>query len=1039
MASSPFSLPYQAQPSNAYPPALPPRPSLHHEPAWSPVPAPASTFQPTQQSAHPIYRKYGHMMQDQNTTQPWQQPIPPVSPPAYSYTNTPQPQPSNRPDYFQHAFTTTASGRSPQISPFAPFTPDPKDDNKPLSSFANNNDTPVSPPVPDVSPLVSRQCSIASQYARAGWQSRHERADTVSSVSSMATVTTASGADGGGGSKAEMSASASALLGFGGGFGGPGGWEYYAPLGDGDGEESEGEAVDEGRKGEDKEDEGRVSPEVAEVAAVELPSEDVGVGEGGRKEDDVGEGPWKSEEGHDGIFELPAAESWGEATIRPADSAEDKGGEQADLPKPSSRYNRIPRPQDLIPDLGPWYASSLERYVAMLKAEAYAMSDEQRVAAFTDFVAAESQLRGVPYSSQPVKPQMTLEIPPQTADGVDIEYSPGGRPIFRSNSSDLVAAVKEDQPLYKPFRQDTSDGPETAINSATTPKFPYKPYTPGTSTAETSRSNSFPTKSPPHEHAETFFPAPLTLRPKKDTATASNSAPPSPSKSQVAPPLVAAAEEAASPPVEPSTSATSTPPETLMPAPLAPSPLAVFPSARPTGLPRLKALVLTATTPSPSSPQDLALIRTTLTTALPPLPPTRAHIASLHAHPSPAFSAAAAAKALHAALAATRTSTQTENDMAFESHELSYADLLDRDAALRADEEQKVGAEAGAVGAAGAKRYAEWEAGAWAGVYGRVREEVARGVEGLRVVEGVGEGVVGALRPRPGSGGGIVKINAGTGEMIVVEGLTRAGGDGGGGGVVDNLTALSTATAALLALHRGIAARHALLATAVAARDAEYAAAQVAALEFVVAFEELDDPVGTGSTPPPNKATTKKKDAGGEGEKGPKRKLAALRRHFAEARRAAGRRAAGEEEARARQTWERVRGWMECGVGVVAGMVGEVGEAVGEVEQQGVGEGKEEVRKLLTRAEEVVVGLVGKATELVRAFWEAEVLLNEAEFGVGVEEAKTAAGGEQERMRTLSSERAREDGVLREEMSARVGGLEKELERVRRKLGLELE
>lgn len=124
-----------------------------------------------------------------------------------------------------------------------------------------------------------------------------------------------------------------------------------------------------------------------------------------------------------------------------------------------------PKFQDPYEDLEPWFKSSLTRYVAMLRKEAVADSDEERFKIFTAFVAKESKLREILYnmentskSNEEASRQSTpvQESPPKTADrrspesGLipveqedsqrnpadgeddfeDGRYSPGGRPIL---------------------------------------------------------------------------------------------------------------------------------------------------------------------------------------------------------------------------------------------------------------------------------------------------------------------------------------------------------------------------------------------------------------------------------------------------------------------------------------------------------------------------------------------------------------------------------------------------------------------------------
>ncbi|RDW94020.1 uncharacterized protein DSM5745_01342 [Aspergillus mulundensis] len=140
----------------------------------------------------------------------------------------------------------------------------------------------------------------------------------------------------------------------------------------------------------------------------------------------------------------------------------------------SVRTTESPRPPsrqvDRYDDLDSWSQSSLERYVAMLRKEAVADSDEERFKIFTTFMAKETKLREILYSieheadaaasapKQPptiqtplkepedVKPKQPTPdesglIPVETEEGYfapasnsdDVEdgsYSPGGRPIL---------------------------------------------------------------------------------------------------------------------------------------------------------------------------------------------------------------------------------------------------------------------------------------------------------------------------------------------------------------------------------------------------------------------------------------------------------------------------------------------------------------------------------------------------------------------------------------------------------------------------------
>ncbi|KAL0257892.1 hypothetical protein SLS55_007060 [Diplodia seriata] len=1141
-------------------------------------------FQTAPPTAHPIYQKYGHVLQDAAATpgapqhqQAWPQPgqggyqdmytttpqqqiwqapaaqqpapvspmqhsqqpyatphtpvnqlysqpphvfqspaplnVPSVSPPPYNWAQPPSAQAGPAPsDYFQRNEGST----TPQ--PYYPRPPS-----------QNNNNTynpPVSPPVPTVSPLDSRQGSVAASHP--GMRDRHdtvssistapahERQDTFSTVSAceerpltpkaepkaqavgdVGSQWTQSGANTAAGS------SASAL-----GFGGPGGWEYYAAPGEEDDEEEE-------ITGESKAEAQTRMEDHAPVSPVELPSDPppFAMKPTATEEPNSGRGE------EDNIFELPA-----DFVMEPNGKPDGFADQDATviLPKPSTRYNRIPRPQDLIPDLGPWYASSLERYISMLKTEAYASSDEQRAAAFMEFVATESKARGIPYYAQPPgdgaqqesgkngerRPKLPLEIPPSgTATEVEVQYSPGGRPMLRAKQKDSQNTAdegttpvpgKSQQQAYKPFRQGQStadSGSSTPTTSSVTAnqQRQYKPYTPGTPTVEAIRRDSLPRResfprrdSFPHrasmsspirqEHSETFFPAPLAPHGKRDRA-ASSSAP------QAAASTVPPVEETLMPesslpyPTTPSHTPpppelpTKPPPSKLAPAPLALSSLSSARTAPTTGAAHLRALLAPSAKPptSSSSPSSnpATRIETTLST-LPSLPATKAHIATLNSSfsSSSQVSPTQQAKTLHASLSTERGEQQVLNDMAFEANELTYPQLMGRDEALKREDAERVAAAAGELIDRVGKQYREWEEAVFAGVYGRVREEVERGVEGLAVVEDVGAGAVGALEGGGGDDGaaaGLVKINARTGE---IQGLkapaqppasasataTAATGTHAPASVsqtLSALTVLATSTRALLTLHAHISARHALLAATVADRDARYAAAETAPLEFIVAFDECENPHPNNNK---NKASSgnKEKDGGARGnnddddddDDDARKKLLHLRKHFTAARLGAAARAAADEEVRARQTWQRIEGWMAAGSAAAGKAMESLGAAVKRVDDgDGGGQGGQGVGELLDRAEAVVGELAGRAEALVRCFYEAEVVLNEAEFAVSVEEARMAvfekavargddggpAGrwGEWEReaesvVGKLEEERRKEDGVLKEELESRL-------------------
>ncbi|KAJ5677280.1 uncharacterized protein N7477_002913 [Penicillium maclennaniae] len=74
-----------------------------------------------------------------------------------------------------------------------------------------------------------------------------------------------------------------------------------------------------------------------------------------------------------------------------------------------------PKPSDPYEDLDPWCKSSLTRYVAMLRKEAVADSDEERFKIFTAFMAKETKLREILYNiehdTQDISPAPRSSVP----------------------------------------------------------------------------------------------------------------------------------------------------------------------------------------------------------------------------------------------------------------------------------------------------------------------------------------------------------------------------------------------------------------------------------------------------------------------------------------------------------------------------------------------------------------------------------------------------------------------------------------------------
>ena len=132
-----------------------------------------------------------------------------------------------------------------------------------------------------------------------------------------------------------------------------------------------------------------------------------------------------------------------------------------------------PTPKDLIPDLDPWYAGSLERFISMLRNEAKEPVVEDKIKIFRAFMKAESDVRGIPFYDAPPpatsshdmatasepskitnhseptqdlsvasqtsnapkahteKQDLKVQVPTPRAESPDEDYSPGGRPVLK--------------------------------------------------------------------------------------------------------------------------------------------------------------------------------------------------------------------------------------------------------------------------------------------------------------------------------------------------------------------------------------------------------------------------------------------------------------------------------------------------------------------------------------------------------------------------------------------------------------------------------
>ena len=86
--------------------------------------------------------------------------------------------------------------------------------------------------------------------------------------------------------------------------------------------------------------------------------------------------------------------------------------------------------QDPYEDLDPWFKSSLARYVAMLRKESVADSDEERYKIFTAFTVKETKLREILYGieqdpkSDEAKDQKPATESEPPAENIEEEHAP---------------------------------------------------------------------------------------------------------------------------------------------------------------------------------------------------------------------------------------------------------------------------------------------------------------------------------------------------------------------------------------------------------------------------------------------------------------------------------------------------------------------------------------------------------------------------------------------------------------------------------------
>lgn len=209
---------------------------------------------------------------------------------------------------------------------------------------------------------------------------------------------------------------------------------------------------------------------------------------------------------------------------------------QLEAEKSKESIKVTPAAADLIPDLDPWYAGSLERYIAMLRAEAGEPQVDNKIKTFRAFMKAESGIRGIEFYDAPPPVPITEAVLPlpdpkasnvskpvlsrddmvvqvaesqrESPDDDEFQFSPGGRPVLNPHVPK--------PPIEEPPAHYASNMSKPALTkddlNVQVPTAPYVPsdeddyeYSPGgrpvlKSKATTSNEQS---SAPQHSHSST--------------------------------------------------------------------------------------------------------------------------------------------------------------------------------------------------------------------------------------------------------------------------------------------------------------------------------------------------------------------------------------------------------------------------------------------------------------------------------------------------------------------------------------------------------
>ncbi|KAL4955696.1 hypothetical protein BDW69DRAFT_160271 [Aspergillus filifer] len=156
---------------------------------------------------------------------------------------------------------------------------------------------------------------------------------------------------------------------------------------------------------------------------------------------------------------------------------------KTESPRPPSRQ------VDRYEDLDSWSQSSLERYVAMLRTEAVADSDEERFKIFTTFMAKETKLREILYSIEH-EAKTVVETSKQPALVESPAKEPEETKPKRTPDESGLIPVESEEEYFKPANKadDVADGEDGAYSPGGRPILP-KLHTPAPPTLHRSASN----------------------------------------------------------------------------------------------------------------------------------------------------------------------------------------------------------------------------------------------------------------------------------------------------------------------------------------------------------------------------------------------------------------------------------------------------------------------------------------------------------------------------------------------------------------------